>query len=207
MYEDDKKIDKWIYFNDKGEIRKEEKYQNGEIQEKKEWHPNGNEWKKYKYKDGKLNGKCIEYYKNGEKSSIQYWLSGKKDSDWIYYYDNGKVKETFMYDMDIIHGKREKYFYSGQIHMRRNYKNGVMEGLYEEWRMRGLKKNRSRGKMKNGEMDGKWTYWHPNGHKECEVVCKNGELIDGKVWDDDGNKKESLRFNLTWEGSDALQDI
>ena len=65
--------------------------------------------------------------------------------------------------------------------MRRNYKNGVMEGLYEEWRMRGLKKNRSRGKMKNGEMDGKWTYWHPNGHKECEVVCKNGELIDGKV--------------------------
>ena len=194
MYEDDKKIGKWIYFNDKGEIRKEEKYQNGEIQEKKEWHPNGNEWKKYKYKDGKLNDKCVEYYKNGEKSSIQYWLSGKKDSDWIYYYDNGKVKETFMYDMDIIHGKREKYFYTGQIHKRRNYKDGVMEGLYEEWWMNSSKMNRSRGKMKNGEMDGKWTFWHHNGHKECEVVCKNGELIDGKVWDNGGNEKENIRF-------------
>ena len=48
--------------------------------------------------------------------------------------------------------------------------------------------------MKNGEMDGKWTYWHPNGHKECEVVCKNGELIDGKVWDNGGNEKENIRF-------------
>ena len=56
-------------------------------------------------------------------------------------------------------------------------------------------------------MDGKWTFWYHNGQKECEVICKNGELIDGKVWDDDGNKKESLRFNLTWEGSDELQDI
>ena len=49
--------------------------------------------------------------------------------------------------------------------------------------------------MVDNEMDGKWTFWYHNGQKECEVICKNGELIDGKVWDDDGNKKKSIRFN------------
>ena len=80
-----------------------------------------------------------------------------------------------------------------------------MGGKYAEYRVKGTKV--SSGLMVDNEMDGKWTFWYHNGQKECEVICKNGELIDGKVWDDDGNKKESLRFNLTWEGSDELQDI
>ena len=24
--------------------------------------------------------------------------------------------------------------------------------------------------------------WYHNGQKECEVVCKDGKLVDGKVW-------------------------
>jgi len=44
-------------------------------------------------------------------------------------------------------------------------------------------------------MNGKWTFWYHNGQKECEVICEHGEVIDSKVWDDDGNKKKSIRFN------------
>ena len=49
--------------------------------------------------------------------------------------------------------------------------------------------------MKTNEMEGKWIFWYHNGQKECEVVCKNGKLVGGAVWDDDGNEKESIRFN------------
>ena len=94
---------------------------------------------------------------------------------------SGKLKNEYFCKDDKIHGN-----------FLENFPNGII---------------RSKGKVKKGKMDGKWTFWYHNGQKECEVICKNGELIDGKVWDDDGNKKESLRFNLTWEGSAELQDI
>ena len=68
-----------------------------------------------------------------------------------------------------------------------------MIGKYAEYRINGT--NVSSGLMVDNEMDGKWTFWYHNGQKECEVICKNGELIDGKVWDDDGNRKKSIRFN------------
>ena len=85
-------------------------------------------------------------------------------------------------------------------------KNGtIKDGKYEEFHVNGT--GLSKGSMKNDKMDGKWTFWYHNGKKECEVVCKDGKLVDGKVWDDDGNEKESVRFNLTWEGSNEPQDI
>ena len=55
---------------------------------------------------------------------------------------------------------------------------------------------RGTGYMKDGEMNGKWTFNYHNGQTESEIICENGKLIDGKVWDDDGNKKESIRFSL-----------
>jgi antitoxin component YwqK of YwqJK toxin-antitoxin module len=97
------------------------------------------------------------------------------------------------------------WYRNGKVKASKIYKDDKLDGKYTEHRVTGTQV--SSGVMVNNEMDKKWTFWYHNGQKECEVICKNGELIDGKVWDDDGNKKESLRFNLTWEGSDELQDI
>ena len=68
-----------------------------------------------------------------------------------------------------------------------------MDGKYVEYYYNGQK--RLEGTMILTAMNGKWTFWYHSGQKESEIICKNGELVDGTVWDDDGNVKESARFN------------
>ena len=42
---------------------------------------------------------------------------------------------------------------------------------------------------KDGESwDGKWTFWYENGQKRSETTFKDGELISGKCWDEDGDE-------------------
>ena len=82
-----------------------------------------------------------------------------------------------------------------------NYRNGKLDKNSTHWYKNGevenhfIGKKLSSGTMKDNKMHGKWTFWYHNGQKECEVICENGKLIDGTVWDDDGNVKESIRFN------------
>ena len=38
-------------------------------------------------------------------------------------------------------------------------------------------------------MHGKWTFWYHNGQKECEVICKDGKLVEGTVYHDNGANK------------------
>ena len=82
---------------------------------------------------------------------------------------------------------------NGNLKKEIGYKNDLLDGKYVDYHFSG--KKRSNGAMKGDEMHGKWNFWYHNGQKECEVVCKDRKLIDGKVWDDDGNRKKSIRFN------------
>ncbi len=91
------------------------------------------------------------------------------------------------------YGKSITWYRNGKVKSSKTYKNGKLEGKYVDYHFSG--KELSSGTMKGDEMHGKWNFWYHNGQKECEVVCKDGKLIDGKVWDDDGNKKKSIRFN------------
>ena len=57
------------------------------------------------------------------------------------------------------------------------YKNGQKEkeGNYKGMGRRYLKK------------EGLWTTWYKNGQKFYEKIYKDGELIESKKWDRDGN--------------------
>jgi len=92
-----------------------------------------------------------------------------------------------------LNGKSTFWYRSGKLKSESIYKSGKLNGEYTEYRVNETKV--SKGIMKNDKMNKKWTFWYHNGKKECEVICENGKLIDGKVWDDDGNIKESIRFN------------
>ena len=108
--------------------------------------------------------------------------------------DEDKIKQiiadAWEFDPDDDEVKNEyEDLKDGEI----DYNKDILSGNYIEYYIEG--QYRGKGKMKNDEMHGKWTFWYHNGQKECEVTCKNGELIDCKVWDDDGNRKKSIRFN------------
>ena len=40
---------------------------------------------------------------------------------------------------------------------------------------------------KDGELEGKRIWWYENGQKQSEGTYKDGEEIDHKEWDSDGN--------------------
>ena len=131
-------------------------------------HVNGTKRREITYKDDKI----ITDIKWDDIEHLVYELNYKNekmDGKSIYWYQNGKVK------------------------LEREYKNGKLDGSYTEYHHSG--KKFSHGLMRSDKMQGKWTFWYHNGQKECEVICKKGKLADGTVWDDDGNVKESIRFN------------
>lgn len=43
---------------------------------------------------------------------------------------------------------------------------------------------------KNGKLDGLYTFWYENGQKLFERNFKDGNLIFGKEWNEDGSVKE-----------------
>ena len=127
----------------------------------------------------------------GNLSSVKHWLLGTKNRKWWIYYSNGSTKETFIYKMGVLNGKALKYYPNGQILSDKSYKSDKLSGEYIEYYMQG--RSRSQGVMVEDEMDGKWKFWHHNGQMECELECHHGEIIESKVWDDEGNIKEELQ--------------
>jgi len=110
------------------------------------------------------------------------------------YNSTGVRTELLKVDLKTDTSNHKSWFNHGVLKKEHKIKNGKYIGNYLEKFANDT--TRGKGVMKDGEMDGKWTFWHHNGQKECEVICKNGELIKGTVWDDDGNVKEGTRFNF-----------
>ena len=85
------------------------------------------------------------------------------DSSWVWNFDNGSPRVTGEYD------------------------NGSQEGLWEYYWENGNKK--AEGSFSDNYQEGVWTFWYENGQKESEIEFKNGELISGKRWNEDGSVK------------------
>jgi len=123
-------------------------------------------------------------------------MLGTKNKKWWDYYSNGSTKETLIYKMGILNGKSMKFYPNGKVLEDKFYKNDKLNGEYVEYYIQG--KTRAQGVMTDDKMEGKWTFWHHNGQKECEFHCTGGNLVNGKVWDDDGNiKEERQRVKLS----------
>ena len=44
------------------------------------------------------------------------------------------------------------------------------------------------GTLKDGKLDGPGNWWHENGQKKGEVINKDGEIVSGTWWDEEGNE-------------------
>ena len=115
------------------------------------WRGNGKKKSKGTYKNGYMDGKRTDYFKDGNKLFEGTYKDGKEDGKWIWWWNNGQ-KNT-----DEI------------------WKNGKKDGKYIDRWYSGNKK--SEGTYKDNEKYGKWIEWNDNGTKYSERTYKNGELI------------------------------
>ena len=139
-------------------------------------------------KDGEVN----TFHKNGTKRRNTFYQNDTiiSDTKW-------DDEEHLVYEVKYKDGKRNgtsvDWYTSGKIKTKRTFVNDKLDGEFCEYYVDGTP--RGKGKMKGGKMDGKWTYWFHNGKKECELTCKDGEIIKGEVWGDNGDVKVAGKFD------------
>ncbi len=73
----------------------------------KTFYENGNLWKEWNYKDGRLDGVYKAYYEDGTLESELKYKKGKLYGEGKYYYENGQVHLVSNYDKDIALSAKE----------------------------------------------------------------------------------------------------
>ena len=116
------------------------------------------------------------YRDNGKIMFEQNFKDGKRDGKYIDYLPNGKIMFEQNYKNDIIDGKCIWYHENGQIEEEGNYKDGKKDGkwiwYYEGGQIFG------EGNYKDGERDGKWTTYNEDGSIKKVEEYKDGKLVE-----------------------------
>jgi len=91
---------------------------------------NGNICMKCELKNGVRNGKCYEYYPNGDIYVISSWIAGVQNGKKIVYFENGTIKETSIWEDGNLEGEVIEYSGKGYVHKVKQYMNGKPDGLW-----------------------------------------------------------------------------
>ena len=188
---------------------KEEFFSNGQLKSRTNYQPKSDGGKKdggYEgfnekgqlttkgsYKDGKGDGLWEYYFNNGQIRKKAYYENGKEVGLWEEYDSNGVISEKTNY----IDGKNEyihEEYYKNILIWKRTYKNGVLDGLTEEFQGRDsdfLPENEGKllmtGHYKDGKEVGLWVNYFKNGRLKSKVNWKDG-------------KKDGLEEKYSWDG-------
>ena len=145
-----------------------------------EWYENGLRRSEINYTDGKKNGPGTWWYKDGKKSYEGIYKDGNPIDGWTYYQRDGTTIEPIVFSGKVIYkdglfvSKDTEIPYSGRVLT--VYDNGQ-----KEWEVT----------YKDGVEDGLVNQWYNNGQKQLEVTFKN-KKPDGifQRWNEDGYLKE-----------------
>ena len=125
----------------------------------------------------------------GEKANVEPVAEVKPELDSV----NGEdleERESIWYLKDSetpYTGKVYEFYENGQKKEEGNFKDGKLDGLYEQWHENGQKMGKAN--YKDGELDGLWAEWHSNGQKFAEVNYKDKEIE--KYWNSKGEPVDS----------------
>ncbi len=122
---------------------------------------------------GKMCGKYIVYYENGQISIFGYHWKGIKTGHWISYFEDGGIKSEGDYENGKKRGRWLLRNDKGQE--QGMYVNGLRE---EHWMVRSHKGHLiTEGKYKHGEKNGVWKLYK-NGHVIKRETYRKGVLIE-----------------------------
>jgi len=121
--------------------------------------PNGNRAYERNYKSGKLVGKSIEYFQNGNiLTETNYNENGELDGIYKQYFEDGSVLLEGQYERGGKTGTWNYYTELGKLLEVENYKDNRLYGLYEYYYPnKGFL--REKGQYKNGRKVGIWYYY------------------------------------------------
>lgn len=140
----------------------------------------------YTLKNGKLNGKLISYYSNGQTKKIGTFLNGNENGAFNEYSENGNLEFEYSMKNGEYNGSFKTYFDNGKLKKSGSFINGKKNGKFVEYDEQGNKT--AEYSMSNDLTNGLLTIYengkisHSTNHKNDE---KNGQYIE-YIYNDDG---------------------
>lgn len=195
-YVDDKKVGVWYHYHDNGAKEFEENYKDGLLEgERTTWDEQGNITSTGTYKKGQLNGLRKEFV-NQKLVAEEEAEDGNKTWSKTYFNENSNIKSEYHFDKIKAMEFFKEYHLNGQLKLskqnivlmkngKREYKNPIPTGEWQEWHENNTKKMVG---VFDNEGTGQKTYFYENGIKCAEYYFEKG-LHMGKAagWYDNGN--------------------
>ena len=177
-------LEELLVDNLKQEIKNKELYNNGapHVNKDKNGKPIGKcifyfkngqkKWEGY-YKDYVLEGEVIQYRENGILISKETFVNGEMIGPYEYYYKDGKLRQTGLIKNHIKEGEIKSYRQDGNIKVIENFKNGLRVGDIKRYISDG--KVIMSGQYSDNYKIGEWIWYYPNGQ------AKNREVYEIRV--------------------------
>lgn len=129
-------------------------------------------YEKATYKEGKLIGKRILHFTNGQPEIVEHYNEkGELDGPYITYYKNGQIKAEKTYKKNKLEGKVLVYYENGKLFEEVYFKDSQENGPFTEY-------------FENGKVQWKGTYLNgPNEFGELEEFDSTGILIKKMMCD------------------------
>ena len=198
-----------------------------EVKEKdvvKSYYENGNLKSELRYKDGRLNGKCVWYYSNGKPELSINYVMGTLQGESLRWHENGYIQSRCFYKDNQYDSIFETYNVSGKMVKMENYKDGVKHGALTQWYDNG--NLFLEGTYNEGMFDGRWIIYYEDGSVGSTATYDMGSGVqigyshDGimiaKIHFKDNEKDgEEYRYNrkgevmeiLVWEEGEFVKKM
>jgi antitoxin component YwqK of YwqJK toxin-antitoxin module len=125
------------------------------------------------YRQGKRIGPWRIYHPNGQLSlSLQFDDQGREQGQWLDFYENGNISSVKLYANGKLTGSVSFFYESGQLRMQQQYSEGLMNGIsIIYWPNGNIKKM---GHFKSGLQHGEVIHYDEDGSIKEKVNYVDG---------------------------------
>ncbi len=154
------------------------------------------EFRRFHFTDGKLDGFQEEYYPSGQKAFSFQFKKGKREGKQIEWDSAGNTLVSAEFFNGYRTGKYQDWFFHkpSQQHLECTFKDGCFDDHMIAWHENGSKDEESY--WKNGSEDGLLCCWDDNGTLLLECLYREGQLEGSfKEWYQDGCSKKTAYYS------------
>ena len=176
-----------IYFEGSDKVHQVIEYKNGKKNGRLiEYYPNGNYHVRQFFVNDTLTDSSFVYYENGRIANFQFGKNHKREGCWKNFNKSGKVVLEINYKNNLLNGPMISYSYStGKVLERLNYVDNVKDGKQQSFYENG--KCKYVAYYNHGRPDWGTEEWYDNGEKvnndfKLTIYEKNNVLMENKLY-------------------------
>ena len=187
----------WTWYHDNGNIRETGEYVNGKVNGKNlHFYADGNKYIIANFKDDQLSGSYQVYNQNGALTQKKYFEKGEIDDELTTYFEIGEnyPEVSANYLNGKIEGKAFEYYIDGSVYTEMNFKNGLKDGIERTFFRNG--KIYLEVPFKEGQKHGAYKEYTLEGNLEQEGNFVEGnEEGEWKVYHYNGNLASIINYD------------